>query len=93
MSGLRDTSVPPCRCLDCGKLHDAALSSEGDLSPTPGDMTICIECHHLMAFADDLTLRELTDAEVISVAGDKSLTHAMAALAAFKKSDFSKGRP
>lgn len=42
-----------------------------DASPAPGDITICLCCGHLMAFADDLSPRALTDAEMVAIAGDR----------------------
>jgi hypothetical protein len=45
----------------------------GEAEPLSGDLTICFYCGHLMAFADDLTLRALTDTEIIEAAGDPDL--------------------
>jgi hypothetical protein len=41
-----------------------------DAVPRPGDITLCLYCGHIMAFADDLTLRELNDEEAHDIAGD-----------------------
>jgi hypothetical protein len=57
-------------CTACGKLCDGATGVGCDGGPGPGDWTICFYCGHLMAFADDLTLRNLSDAEMVEVAGD-----------------------
>lgn len=65
----------PSKCLDCGTFLDAVtgvLSASG-LKPTPGSITICVECGHIMAFADDLSLRELNDQEMLGVAGNKDI--------------------
>lgn len=64
------TRVPVSRCLDCGERLDHAMDTDGDDKPMPGDATICIHCGHIMAFADDLTLRQLTNDEMQQVAGD-----------------------
>jgi hypothetical protein len=85
MIELRDSPTTPTACLNCGTLLDHALSTKGDHVPQPGDMSICLQCHHLMAFDDNIRLRELTDAELIEVAGHKDLIRAMTALAEFKK--------
>ena len=77
---LLDTRVPESSCPNCGKPLDAAMSTEGDHKPSPGDMTICMDCRHLCAFAEDMSLRELTDDEVVVVAGDKRVLRAMKAL-------------
>jgi hypothetical protein len=77
---LLDTRVPESSCPNCGKPLDAVMSTEGDHKPSPGDMTICTDCRHLCAFAEDMSLRELTDDEVVVVAGDKRVLRAMKAL-------------
>jgi Zn ribbon nucleic-acid-binding protein len=65
--------MPECKCLDCGHKFDwsAAVTRDGKtIKPTPGDISICIKCGHIMAFKDDLTVRQLTDGEMKRVAGD-----------------------
>lgn len=84
---LRDEYVPGGHCLGCGKQLDGA-SACGGRGPQPGDTTICIYCGHLMAFADDLTFRALTDAEMIEIAGDPDVLLIQRLRAAIKpKSD------
>jgi hypothetical protein len=58
-------------CLACGKILDAAscIDDTGH-APGPGDITICFSCGHVMAFADDTSLRELTSDEMYTVAGN-----------------------
>jgi hypothetical protein len=85
MTELRDTRLEPSPCPNCGKKLDSALDTEGDSAPSPGDITICFGCHHLMAFADDMTFRELTPDEMIEVAGEPAILRAMEALDSFKK--------
>lgn len=59
------------RCPNCGKRLDAATCfTDPAAKPAPGDLTICFYCGHLMAFADDLRVRQLTDPEMVEVAGD-----------------------
>jgi hypothetical protein len=77
---LLDRRVPESSCPNCGKPLDAAMSTEGDHKPSPGDMTICMDCRHLCAFAEDMRLRELTGDEVVAVAGDQRVLRAMKAL-------------
>jgi len=64
------TDVPESRCLDCGRMMDRATDPLGTAIPVPGDITICFRCGHIMAFADDLTLRALTSDEMHAVAGN-----------------------
>jgi transcription elongation factor Elf1 len=60
-------------CPSCGKLLDGAAGVATDARPEPGDVSVCVYCGHLMAFADDLTLRELTAAEMHEIAGDERI--------------------
>lgn len=76
----------PCHCLNCGHLVDA-VSVVGDEEPTatPGDFTVCLYCGHVMALDDKLQLRELTDAEMIEVAGNPELLEVQRLVAAWRK--------
>lgn len=62
--------ISASRCLHCSRLLDGATCVGDDDNPNPGDVTVCIYCGHIMAFANDLTLRELSKEEAIDVAGD-----------------------
>ena len=64
MSELEGANLPSSPCTNCGKLVDSATALDGDHTPKPGDVTICLYCHHLMVFADDMTVRNPTDDEV-----------------------------
>jgi len=68
-----DRHIPRSLCLHCGKPLDGATSVNVDAPPDPGDVVVCLFCGHIMAFADDLTLRPLTDAEANEVAGDERI--------------------
>lgn len=81
----RTTRHKQSACLNCGKLLDASTSVDGDHAPSPGDATVCLDCQHLMMYADDMTLRNLTDEEMIEVAGDPRILTAMKVVAAFNK--------
>jgi hypothetical protein len=67
------TQLLPSSCTHCHKVVDGAGSIDTDDGPKPGDFTICIDCGHLMAFADDLTLRDLTEDEMVEITGDKRM--------------------
>ena len=43
---------------------DAWTGVEGKATPVPGDASVCIGCAGLLVFADDLTPREPTEAEL-----------------------------
>ena len=64
--------VPPSPCLGCGEINDMA-GTAADRDPEPGDITLCWYCGHFMVFADDLTLRNPTGAEMLIIAGDPEL--------------------
>jgi hypothetical protein len=82
--------MPPVRCLNCGYDCDRASGivdqqAPDQQRPEPGDFSLCINCGHLSAYADDLTLRPLTDAEILLAAGDPHIVAASTALAAVKE--------
>lgn len=70
-------------CLNCGKKIDSATNTKpGELIDVhPGALAICISCHHIMAYADDLSFREITDEEIVDIAGRPELVIPMNALA------------
>jgi hypothetical protein len=72
--------VPESKCLACGEKLNAATDATlfADTEPTPGCLTICIHCGHLMAFDDDLKFRPLTDAEMQEAAGHPDVLGAQA---------------
>jgi hypothetical protein len=73
--------MPKSRCLDCGKLITAASRLDDDRStPDPGDVAVCIDCGHIQAYADDLTLRPLTDDEMVEIAGDREIIDTVKAI-------------
>lgn len=61
--------IPEGECTSCGGKLDAASNFKEGETPRPNDISICINCGHFAAFSDDLSLRELTDKEVIEIAG------------------------
>jgi hypothetical protein len=66
--------VPKSVCTACGSALDgAAVVGNDTITPKPGDVTVCIDCGHLMAFAEDLSLRDLRDDEFKEVAGDPNI--------------------
>jgi hypothetical protein len=67
---IKSTRTPECICPSCGKVFDMATDATSDETPSPGDITICLTCGHLMAFTDDMTVRELTPKEMHEIAGD-----------------------
>lgn len=83
---MRSARLAEDHCLNCGKQIDAASSYGDDArDPRAGDITICIECGHIMAFGDDLKVRALNDQEMQYVAGNREVLLMQRALAAVKK--------
>jgi len=76
--------TPGTKCLNCREPLDTTSSVGQNIKPCPGAITVCAYCHHVMAFADDLTLRPLTDEEVDGVAGDPRLLAIMWALGKYR---------
>ena len=77
--------LPVSQCLSCGSELDASTGVYDAGLPKPGDITLCLYCGHIMAFAGDLGLRELTDSEARDVAGHPKILAAQAARQAVMK--------
>ena len=75
----KDHRTQPSSCIDCGKKLDAAFAADPAHpdAPLPGSISICMYCHHLMIYGDDMTLRNPTDEEMTELAGDEELLQAM----------------
>lgn len=63
----------PLACLNCGKLLDRAMGVGTGTKPEPGSVTMCLGCGHVQAYNEEMKFRELTDEEIVEVAGDKRL--------------------
>jgi hypothetical protein len=73
MSKASTTETPAHSCTSCGHLLDAASNPFDLRSPREGDISVCMYCGHLMAFNADMTRRNLTDEEMVEIAGDPQL--------------------
>jgi hypothetical protein len=82
---MSDYHVPDSRCTNCGENIDAANPVNGGRSPQPEDIALCFYCHHLMIYGKEMKLRNLTDEEVVEIAGDSEVVHAMTMLGKFKR--------
>lgn len=49
-----------CLCPWCGYMSDAASSADwsSDVTPKPGDVSLCLECAGVMVFTPDLATRK-----------------------------------
>lgn len=68
--------VPLSPCVSCGHPNDSSTPLRKDHTPSSGDISICLYCGHIAAFAEDLTLRALTSAEICEVAGSPEILFA-----------------
>jgi hypothetical protein len=75
--------TPLCYCLACGAKLNAVTATDDDDDPSSGAITLCFYCGHIMALTDELTVRPLTDEEMLAVAGDKTVLAAQKARAAY----------
>lgn len=69
----RTVLTPEAHYLNCRTLVDAATPIDMRGKPKSGDITVCLYCGHVMAFADDLRMRELTSEEMHEVAGNRTI--------------------
>lgn len=64
---MRTSEVPTCCCLECGHEFNRASDVVTDNMPAPGDVSVCIECGSIAVFRDDLTLRCITEREILAL--------------------------
>jgi len=69
---MTTTKMSPTPCPSCGVLLEAATSTFEEATPSDGDITICIKCGHIMMFENNQP-RDLTDAEMRMIAGDRRI--------------------
>lgn len=72
-------------CIMCEKPLDAASGVGQTVKPRSGDITICVYCGHLMAFSDDLSLRNLNDTEIMETSADPRILVARQTIAEAKR--------
>jgi len=73
----KETVTPENHCPYCGKKFDRCSSVTEDVTPRPGDFTVCIRCSCLMAFTGTLRVRPLTIKELELLTGDANLRQAV----------------
>ena len=89
------TRTPLNHCLDCGMVVSAGTPTDPNRAdyrpPRPGDVAICLHCAHIMAYANDLMVRALTDDEMVEIAGDPDIVRAVNAIADLNKREHGVG--
>ena len=81
------TRTPVNRCLNCRKKINAASPVDPHARPPePGDIAICLDCAHVQIYADDMTVREPTDAEIVEIAGDPEMVQAVEMIGEYNRS-------
>jgi DNA-directed RNA polymerase subunit RPC12/RpoP len=66
--------MPGHKCSNCGSKLDGASGIDHRHAPEPGNLSVCGYCGHLRAYAEDLSLRELTSEEMRDVMRDPELS-------------------
>ena len=72
------TKTPECRCLHCGHPLTATTGVNHNERPGPGDVVICWTCGAIMKFANDLTVRGMTDQEAKDLLADPEYSRYLA---------------
>lgn len=84
---MKQTKLKPNACPRCQHVFDRASSVFESRRPSPGDLSICIECEAFLRFGEALELIALTDADVAALPADvlNQLAHAAYALHLVKR--------
>jgi hypothetical protein len=86
------TSIGEQVCSKCGYKMEAATEAFGDHKPTPGAISMCLNCGHAAIFDDRLQLREPTPEERVMLARHEGLLHAQFGRAAIVTEDLRRAK-
>jgi len=70
MTKIETYELPKGQCVFCHAEHDCASSIDQDGKPSPGDMTICIDCGEWNIFDKKMRLRKPTAVEYLEIGFD-----------------------
>lgn len=73
----KERRVKPSTCTGCGQRLNGAMPIDSDNLPNEGDVTICLNCGHLMKFGKRGKLVNLTDAEYADVTAQPEIQKAL----------------
>lgn len=68
---LRSTATPPQTCRTCGHPFDTATCCEGEFSPAPGDLTLCVECGEPYRLTEQFTVVPAELADLLKLQPDQ----------------------
>lgn len=90
---MKDYNIPKQQCPYCGYKMDTSLSPfSGGKPPTPGCISICLNCGKAGVFGDDLRCRKPTDDEKEEILKNDKVIITQMAIANINKPDLRKGR-
>lgn len=74
--------TPECACLNCGRLMNAAGSTDGSPIPPPaeGDLSVCLRCGAVMKYDSAGKVRGMTQAEMDKLKADTEQMNMLAKL-------------
>lgn len=77
---IKENEIPPSHCPYCNATLDAATGINTEDKPSPGDLTVCVECQNICRFDENLQLRVATKEYLIrAFAAHPGLRRKMAA--------------
>jgi hypothetical protein len=65
---MKTFRTPDYVCPACGHHLSACTDPIGETVPKPGDLSVCVNCAIFLVLREDLTARQLTNAELIVLA-------------------------
>jgi len=69
---MKSYRTKPCFCLACGYFVDTASNVTSNRGrPVPNDVSVCLNCGHVLVFNDDLTVRLGGDSDLDTLPRDK----------------------
>lgn len=89
---LNTFQIEPDHCVNCHKELDAASGVGHKEMPEEGSVTVCYYCGHIMGFDANKKLRELTDEEMIEVAGHPTVLAVINAIGEARKENEKAGQ-
>ncbi len=61
---MRTSVTKSTNCPTCHVKIDVATAIDDDVTPVPGNYTLCAECGDVLVFTDDMGVRGLSQSEI-----------------------------